>query len=736
MNLKVYLLPLFLSLLFACGEETNLPANNAGTAGPATQNGHARMVAILDSVARNSNWQQCYNLNAQKAEFFRQQMEAQPAQKLNLQFKYGEQLLYAGNTEASIVQLADLVQKVEGKLTDQTKIVHEVLALAYLRLGEQQNCINQRTAESCIIPIKGDGVYRFTSGPENAIKIYEQILAQYPDDLQTRWLLNIAYMNLGKYPAGVPKAWLAPESIFRTKGDIRFKDIAIPLGLDIKGISGGVCMEDFDGDGNLDLFMTSYGLKDQARFFKNNGDGSFSDRTHEANLDGIVSGLNTLHADYDNDGDRDILILRGGWLEGGTHPNSLLRNNGNGTFTDVTIEAGLLSFHPTQAAAWADYDADGDLDLYIANESLAGKTVNPNEFYQNNGNGTFTNVAQKLGVNFVGFFKACHWGDINNDRLPDLYLSAIAGDNKLLVNRGGKFEDIAAKAGVTKPLSSFPCWFFDFDNDGWDDIFVSGYDLASKDRSPTDLMLDYMGKLPGGDYCRLYKNNGNETFTDVASKMGLNHPTFGMGSNFGDLDNDGWSDFYLGTGTPDLRGLVPNRMFWNQGGKRFEEISMNGFAHIQKGHGVAFGDLDNDGDQDIYEVMGGAYEGDIASNILFENPGAKGHHWLCVELEGVKSNKDAIGAKIGVFIREKGGVSRTIWSKVNTGGSFGSASLRQEIGLGNAEKIEKVEVHWAQPGPEKTAYVNVPLDRFIKIKEGASEVELLNRGRITWKQAK
>lgn len=703
---------------------------------PASTSGHQRMIAILDSIAVNADPDLCYHLNTRKAEMIRQQIEADlpPDQLAVAKFKYGEQLLYAGKTEAATIQFAEAVTMVQNQMNEGNKVLFELLALSYLRLGEQQNCIQQHNAESCILPIQGEGVYKFKSGPETAIKIYEQILTAFPEDLQTRWLLNIAYMNLGLYPDGVPAKWLVPTRLFESKGDLKFRDIAIPLGLDVMGLSGGVCIEDFDQDGNLDLFMTSYGLSDPVRFFKNNGDGTFTERTHEANLDGIVSGLNTLHADYDNDGDRDVFILRGGWLAGGTHPNSLLRNNGDGTFTDVTIEAGLLSFHPTQTGVWMDFDADGWLDLYIANESFPGKTFHPNELYKNNRNGTFTNVASPLKVDFQSYYKGCAAGDVNNDRLPDIFLSNMAGANNLLINRGnGVFEDVAVRAGVINPQLSFPTWLFDYDSDGLEDIVVVGYGLNLQQDAAGDLLRDYLGQQPEGDWFRLYHNDGNEKFTDVAKQAGLDKITYAMGCNFGDLDNDGWLDFYLGTGKPDFRSLVPNRMFRNVAGKRFEEISMNGFAHIQKGHGVAFGDIDNDGDQDIYEVMGGAFEGDISANLLFENPGTQGNHWINIELEGTTCNRDAIGSKIAVNVIQKGGAKRTIWMSVSTGASFGSASLRQEIGLGPAEKIESVEVRWAQPGPAKSVYTDVPMDRFIKIKEGSDKVTVLDRMAIVLK---
>jgi FG-GAP-like repeat/ASPIC and UnbV len=488
-------------------------------------------------------------------------------------------------------------------------------------------------------------------------------------------------------------------------------------------------MEDFDGDGDLDLFITSYLLNDQCRFFLNDGKGGFVDHTKEGNLTGIVSGLNTIHADYDNDGDRDIFITRGAWLDGGWHPNSLLRNNGDATFTDVTIEAGVLAFKPTQSATWTDLNLDGWLDLFVVNESSKAKGQNLNECYINQQDGTFKDVAKDCGMAFTGFFKAIVAGDINGDQWPDLYFSDLAGKNKLFANRSKDskslvFEDITAKAGVALPLHSFPAWMFDYNNDGLLDIFVCGYDVNTLDNAGGTVLAEYLNKPSTADHARLYVNQGNETFTDQTKASGLHKVMYGMGSNFGDLDNDGWLDFYMGTGTPDYRSLVPNRMFHNMAGKRFDEISMDGFAHIQKGHGVAFGDLDNDGDQDMYTVMGGAYEGDMANNILLQNPGNT-NKWLTIFLEGKTSNRDAIGAKVIVTVQTAKGAARKVYATVGTGASFGASSLRLEMGLGDAKSITSIEVIWPKQGVASTVFANINLNTVVKLTEGSQAAELV-----------
>lgn len=738
MRYAIWAISVFFAFPLLCSFcKSDSPSGKKNTVVP--RDGHTRMAAILDSIADHANPNDCYNLNNKKASLLKQQWDqANPQEKMIAQLRYADQILKSGKNEAAIMEFQDIINQLNDQLSPQTQQVYELLALAYLRIGEQQNCINTHTSESCVLPIQGEGVYKMTSGSESAIKVFERILKVSPDDVQSRWLLNLAYMTLGKWPQEVPKQYLIPESVFKSKGNIRFRDIAIPLGLDVRGISGGVCLDDFDNDGNIDLFVTSYGLRDQCRFFKNNGDGSFAERTKEANLTGIVSGLNTIHADYDNDGDRDILILRGAWLVGGTHPNSLLRNNGDGTFSDVTIEAGLLSFHPTQAADWADFDGDGWLDLYIANETQNPKNPHPCELYRNNGNGTFSNIAEQVGMNFTGFFKAATWGDINNDQRPDLYISNLYGDNKLLVNRGGtsptdwKFEDIAKKSGAVGSQHSFPSFFFDYDNDGLDDIFCSDFSIDPKEPGPQPYIMELLGKQPPGDWICLYHNKGNERFSNVSRQAGLNSITYGMGNSFGDLDNDGWPDIYLGTGKPDLTSLIPNRMFHNVNGQRFEDISMNGFGQIQKGHGVAFGDIDNDGDQDIYVVVGGAFEGDLSNNILLENPG-NSNHWITIFCEGKTCNRDAVGAKIKVTTLQKSGAKRTVWATVGTGGSFGSSSLRQELGLGQAAKIESIEVTWPKPGLPKSVFSNVPMDGFVKLVEGASTAETLQLGKTELK---
>ena len=202
-----------------------------------------------------------------------------------------------------------------------------------------------------------------------------------------------------------------------------------------------------------------------------------------------------------------------------------------------------------------------------------------------------------------------------------------------------------------------------------------------------------------------------------------------MGANFGDLDGDGYLDFYLGTGYPDYQNLMPNVMYLNQGGKRFADISTaGGFAHLQKGHAIAFADFDHDGAMDVFEQMGGAFPGDKAFNVLYHNPGPVSH-WFAVELVGVQSNRSAIGARIRADFVD--GQRRTIYRHVNSGGSFGANPLRQTLGLGRASAVERLEIVW--PTGKTQTLTGVPVDRTIRVVEGESSYTTLPLKRLTLK---
>ena len=338
----------------------------------------------------------------------------------------------------------------------------------------------------------------------------------------------------------------------------------------------------------------------------------------------------------------------------------------------------------------------------------------------------------------LGFVKGAVWGDVDRDGWPDLFLSQFGEPNRLFRNAGPdadgvwRFIDVTVEAGVAEPRMSFPTWFWDYDNDGWLDLLVAPYAGLMGDSLPA-VVADFLGQPSTLERGRLYQNSGRGeagkvSFRDVTGPARLDRALLAMGANFGDLDNDGWLDAYFGTGEPNLKTLVPNMMFRNNG-KHFQDVTTSGgFGHLQKGHGVAWGDLDNDGDQDVYAVMGGAYVGDSYRNALFVNPGSS-HAWVSLVLVGESSNRSAIGATVRVAVSGPDG-EREIWRTVSTGGSFGSNSLRLEIGLGTATRIDRVEVRWPNAAAKTEIFRGLETRAAYRLRESSGRADRLEPPRI------
>jgi len=641
--------------------------------------------------------------------------------------KKANALLQLGEEKKAIDIYQDLLNTISplGEMERRQQIL-KCMANAYLRLGDRVNCIHNHTAESCIFPIAGGGVHRDKTGSQKAIEIYKTLLTSDPNDLESRWLLNVAYMTTGGYPSEVPPQFLVKviddDSMHLVKP---FRDVAANVGLNYKCIAGGSIVDDFNNDGNLDIVLSSWSLTEPMRYYRNNADGTFTDVSDSSGLGYLTGGLHIEQTDYNNDGFKDIFVLRGGWKgKFGKNPNSLLRNNGNGTFTDVTKASGLLSFHPSQTATWADFNNDGWLDVFIGNETTPGDENHPCQLFINNKNGTFTEMAARAGCDVVKFVKGATSGDYDNDGRTDIFLSTLNGDKILLKNITGKdgvvkFQNVSEQAGLTHNLTrTFPTWFWDYDNDGWLDILVCGYEFNKSlayyaAAEATDVPLGNTGKV------FLFRNKHDGTFEEVTAKVGLNRVAFAMGSNFGDIDNDGYLDFFLGTGNPQLRSAVPNKLFKNIGGVRFLDVTTSArVGNLQKGHGVAFADLDNDGNEDIYIKMGGAYTADAFESSFYLNPGEANNHWVNLVLQGTVSNRAAIGARLEVTFKENG-VERSVFRDVNSGGSFGSNPLRQHIGIGQATGIDRVEVTWPVTGRVQV-FRGVPIETNVRIVEGDS----------------
>jgi hypothetical protein len=317
------------------------------------------------------------------------------------------------------------------------------------------------------------------------------------------------------------------------------------------------------------------------------------------------------------------------------------------------------------------------------------------------------------------------WIDFDNDGYADLFVNistGIAGNagtgtaRLYRNNRNGDFTDVTKGMGIDGPTSGFSCWAFDYDNDGWLDLFAATTSHTLEE--VVQGMLDLPCKQKS--LAKLYRNLGGKGFQDVTKEAGLDKVYSPMGSNFGDLDNDGFLDFYLGTGDPGLSTLVPNRLFKNVAGKRFAEITASSrTGHLQKGHGVAIGDWDRNGSADLFIQLGGAVHGDRYHNVLFQNPG-QGNNWLSVKLVGKKTNRSAIGARIKAVTA--GSDPLTVHRVVSSGCSFGGNPLEQHIGLGKAERVARLEIHWPTSGTTQVFH-DIAVNQGVVVTEFAKDYE-------------
>lgn len=649
-----------------------------------------------------------------------------PADLIDEHYALAQLEAYQGKMENAVAEWEAAYQLAEAKVPAGTLQLAAVLGVAYLHKSEMENGVYRAPDDKCIFPPVPGHAYENAADSAKAVDYFLKYLAQKPADLQAKWLLNIAYMTMGQYPSGVPQKYLIPPTMFEAKENIgRFVDVAAAAGMNVVTTANGVVVDDFDNDGLLDVMISSYDVCEPLHFFHNNGDGTFTDRAVRAGLSDQFGGLNMIQADYNNDGCMDLLILRGAW----EFPvrKSLLRNNCDGTFTDVTQQAGLAEpATRTQAAVWADIDNDGFVDLFVANENAAS------QLFRNRGDGTFEDISHSSGVDKIGFSKGVVAADYDNDGYPDFFVSNLYGANFLYHNnRNRTFTEVAEHAGVQLPQSqSFASWFFDFDNDGWPDLLVNSFFF-----SPDESLRSYLGLPHTAETLKLFKNMKDGTFRDLTKQTRLDRVYQPMGANFGDADNDGFLDIYLGTGGPEYGFLLPKVLLRNHDGKFFADVSSSaGIGDLHKGHGTAFADLQNNGQEDILTSMGGATPGDAHAFRVFENPGNE-NDWINIKLIGVKTNRAAIGARIKITVENHGTGPRTIFRTVSSGGSFGASPLAQHIGLGKSARILRLEISWPASNTSQS-FTRVKPNQFIQISELANEFKVLTPKRFRFEEQK
>ena len=592
-------------------------------------------------------------------------------------------------------------------------------ALAYYQQTLQRNpSLDQKMQ---VLREMGAGYYRLGDYIEAARKFYEAM--QWRMNSVDQWLFKV---SLDRIPPPLPP--LSTNNLFPAEEPkidpanpplLAFEDIAPQLGIHHLNGNGTAAWGDIDGDGDLDLIVSGSGTF--IRVYRNDGD-KFTDVTAEVGLANVPSGYSLNLVDYDNDGWLDLFISMNGW--NGPYPDMLFHNE-HGKFVNVSKSSGADDPGSGFVSLWADLDNDGWLDLVVANGVLKDGSVP--QIYRNNRDGTFTNVTKAAGLDEPAQYGAIGiaLGDYDKDGRVDILINGLgAAPNRLYHNDGNwHFTEVARKAGVTQPPhNGFVCFFVDYNNDGWPDILTTS--LAPWEATVEALKKGYTpanARSIHPDNNRLFRNNRDGTFTDVTFDARLYYPMGTMGAGVADIDNDGYVDFYFGTGDPQISRLEPNRFFHNNGNGTFSDLTNYvGFARPgNKGHGVAFVDIDNDGDLDIFAQLGGHYPGDHAYNAFYRNLKGNQNNWLEVDLRGVKSNRFAVGAQLTVRAGDL-----LVYREVKGSEGFGATSpYRQHFGLGKKTKIDSLEVRW--PSGPIHRFTALDVNHIIALQEDQPEWKLV-----------
>ena len=495
---------------------------------------------------------------------------------------------------------------------------------------------------------------------------------------------------------------------------------------------------DYNNDGHLDIYLVNSGTLNprdpqsprptnhSGVLYRNNGDGTFVDVTAEAGLQQNHGyGMGCLAADYDNDGDPDLYLTNFG-------KNQLYRNNGDGTFTDVTSRAGVGDGNWSVSASFGDFDLDGHLDLYVANYLdyqletahaclLEGVHIycGPHEYpgahdtlYRNNGDGTFSDVTNRAGVRSTGKGLGTLFTDYNNDGYPDIFVANDAVPDFLYRNnRNGTFTDVAVTTGVAynsegRATASMGIATGDYDNDGASDLFITNFSLEINS---------------------LFHNDNDGFYTMTTFETGLADHSFsqlGFGTQFLDADNNGTLELFVANGhvwdnvseiTPALSYKQQCQIFGNTGQAQFIDLSDTAGAFFQRpivARGAAIGDYNNDGAMDILVTSCGEASALLRNDTQAET---RKNNWVKVRLVGTESNRDGIGAKVWVHTRET-----TQFREVNCGGSYASGSdLTLLFGIGTQETIQSIKVKWQNDHIQTVNFSNTknPVNDIVHITE-------------------
>jgi hypothetical protein len=454
------------------------------------------------------------------------------------------------------------------------------------------------------------------------------------------WIVAGSSLVVFSGQPGVASAGAQPAARLPT----RFSDVTAAAGIHVAGLGNASAWIDYDADGRQDLFATNSDFSARSYLYRNDGDGTFTDVTAGAGL-GNLAIRSVAWADYDNDGHPDLAATGYGFRQ----RTMLFNNQGDGTFTDVSASAGMVSASTPWRVSWADYDRDGWVDLFQADGSA-------DLLYHNDGDGTFTELAQQAGVTDGAFSNDGVWGDYDGDGWPDLYVGNEGADRLYRNDGDGTFTDVTSTAGVTDPNESQSACWGDHDADGWLDLYVVDIDAPAN---------------------HLYRNDGDGTFTDITASAGVGDVGDGRTCAWVDVDADGRLDLFA------TNHIHKNRLFHSNGNGTYTNVAAQmGIADPFDTFNGAWGDYDGDGRLDLAAVGHGA-------NVLLHNDGPTGG-FVHVDLVGTSSNRSAIGARVWLQLRGR----RPTRVVEGASGAYGQDSLTVEFGVGSAPGPFSVRVLW------------------------------------------